>query len=110
MPTGTDRSGWRMNATVLFILVIAGALIVMLGTAYALDQRRMIVKAKSKASPGPVSRVLPWISYGILLMTVLFIIAAFALNEMIFANLAWSLIMLYIIVGVIYRIAKSRGI
>ena len=100
-----------MNNTALFILVITGALVLILGTAYAMDLRRKsTMKMEVKVPPGPMSRVVLWISYGILIMTVLFIIGAFTFNKMIFADLAWNFIFLYIIVGIIYRIARPRGL
>lgn len=100
-----------MNDTMLFIVVIAGALVLILGTAYAMDRRRKVItKTKPQLPPGLFSRIILWISYGVLLMTILFIIGAFALKEMIFANLAWNFIFLYIIVGIIYRIARPRGL
>lgn len=100
-----------MNDTVLFIVVITGALVLILGTAYAMDRRRKAtMQPGPKAPPGPFSRIILWISYGVLLMTILFIIGAFTLNEIIFANLAWNFIFLYIIVGLIYRIVRPRGL
>jgi hypothetical protein len=100
-----------MNDTVLFIVVITGALVLVLGTAYAMDRRRKsTMKAEVKVLPGPVSRIILWISYGVLVITVLFIIGAFAFNQIGFANLAWNFIFLYIIAGIIYRIARPRGL
>ncbi len=99
-----------MNDLALFIVVIAAALALVFGTAYALDQRRKAaMPAESKMPPGPFSRIILWISYGVLLMIVVFIIGAFAFNKIIFANLAWNFILLYIIAGIIYRITKPRG-
>ncbi len=99
-----------MSDTVLFIAVITAALALILGTAYAMDRRRKAaIQTESKMPPGPFSRILLWISYGVLLMTAVFIIGAFASNKIIFANLAWSFIFLYIIAGIIYRIARPRG-
>jgi hypothetical protein len=100
-----------MNDTVLFIIVIIGALVLILGTAYAMDRRRKAIsKTAHQVPPGPFSRIILWASYGVLLMTILFIIGAFALNEIFLANLAWNFIFLYIIVGIIYRIARPRGL
>jgi hypothetical protein len=98
-----------MNDTVLFILVLTSALVLILGTAYAMDRRRKVaMKAEAKTRP-PVPRFVLWIAYGSLVITVLFIIGAFAFREMIFALLAGSFILLYIIAGLIYRLSKPRG-
>ncbi len=99
-----------MKDTVLFIVVITFAFALILGVAYAMDQRRKPkTETETKVSPGPVSRIILWISYGILAMTILFVIGAFAFNEMIFTSLAWNFIFLYIIAGILYRIVRPRG-
>jgi len=99
-----------MNDTMLFIVVVSSALFLILGPAYLLDRRRKSTqKTQAQVSPGPVSRIVLWISYGILAITILLIVGAFALRVMLFANLAWSFLSLYIIAGIIYRIVRPRG-
>lgn len=99
-----------MNDTLLFMAVITGALGLILGTAYAMDQRRKsTMKSATKVPAGPISRIALWTSYIILALTILFIIGAFTFNEIIFATLARNFIFLYIIAGIIYRIARPRG-
>lgn len=99
-----------MNDTLLFIVVVSSALFLILGPAYLLDRRRKSTrKTESQVAPGPASRIVLWISYGILAITILLIVGAFALRVMLFANLAWSFLLLYIIAGIIYRIVRPRG-
>jgi len=99
-----------MNDTLLFIVVIGSALFLILGTASLMDRRRKSTqKTESQVSPGPASRIVLWISYGILAITILLVVGAFALRVMLFANLAWSFLLLYIIAGIIYRIVRPRG-
>ena len=100
-----------MNDTLLYFVVITGALVLILGSAYLLDQRR---KTKNKATSlvpvGPISSIILWVSYGILLVTILSIIGAFSFSEMAFVVIARNFLVLYIIIGIIYRIVKPRGI
>lgn len=99
-----------MNDTVLFITVIAGALILILGVAFLLDQRRKATNnTESKVPPGPISRLILWTSYVVLVITILFIIASFVFHEIVFATFARNFIFLYIIIGIVYRIVRPRG-
>lgn len=100
-----------MSDTVFIILVLIIAFGIVFGIAYLLDSSRKSVNiTDSDAPPGPVSRIVLWISYGLIVMTILFVIGAFALNQVFLASLARNSIFLYIIMGIIYRVMKPRGI
>ncbi|MFT3890527.1 MAG: hypothetical protein QM730_02745 [Anaerolineales bacterium] len=99
-----------MNDVMLFTVVIAGAFVLILGVSFLMDQRRKAVNKATAVPTGPVSRVILWISYVILALTILFVIGSFTANAPTFIFLARNFIFLYIIVGIIYRIVRPRGV
>ena len=100
-----------MSDSVFTILVLIAAFGIIFGVAYMLDSRKkQTSKTNSKISLGPISRIVLWISYGLILITILFLVGAFTFNQVFFAGLAKNFIYLYIIIGIVYRIIKPRGI
>jgi len=98
-----------MSDNLFIILVLIMAFGIVFGVAAMLNKRsKTLHKIESKPPSGPISKILLWISYGLLIIAVLFIIGTFAFNQEIYAGFAGSLVFLYIIVGVIYRIMKAR--
>jgi hypothetical protein len=83
---------------------------VVFGIAYVLDRRGRNLSKIPEQPVGPISRIVQWGLYGIIGMTILFIVGAFAFREMFFVKLAGNFIFLYIFVGIIYRIIRSKGI
>ncbi len=99
-----------MSDTIHFIVVITVALVLILGAAYAMDRRhKSTTKEKTQVPPGPVSRVVLWISYVILAVAFLCVVGAFVFQEMLFINLTSGFMAVYIIDGIIYRIVRPRG-
>jgi len=99
-----------MSNGAFIFLVLAVLLSMVFGASYALDRRRKGLTKSPETPIGPTSHVILWISYGVIVMTILFIVGAFALREMLFVKLAGNFIFLYIFIGVISRIIRPRGI
>jgi hypothetical protein len=99
-----------MNNGIFIFLVLAVLLSIVFGIAYTLDKRGKNLVKSPETPVGPISRIVRWSLYGIMGMTILFIIGAFALREMFFVKLAGNFIFLYIFIGIIYRIVRSKGI
>lgn len=93
-----------------FIPVLVVAAIVIFGVAYRMDQYSKKVSAKVQLPLGPISQLLLWISRGILVITILALIGSFALNEIVYAKLAWSFLLAYIISGFAFQISRRKGI
>jgi len=100
-----------MNDTIYIILVLLIAFGIIFSVAKILDNRKKsTLKIDSTRPLGSVSRLVRWLSYGIIAMAVLFVIGAFILKQVFFAVLARDLVYLYIFSGIVYRIIKPRGI
>jgi hypothetical protein len=99
-----------MNNGIFIFLVLAVLLSIVFGVAYALDRRGGSLVKSPEQPVGPISRIVGWSLYGVIGMTILFIVGAFALREMFFVKLAGDFIFLYIFIGIIYRIVRSKGI
>jgi len=98
-----------MSDNLFIILVLIIAFGVVFGVAAMLNKRsKSLNKIDLEPPSGLISKILLWISYGLLIIAVLFIIGAFVFSQEIYAGFAGSLVFLYIIVGVIYRIMKAR--
>jgi len=104
------HTGAKMNNGAFIFLVLTVLLSIVFGASYALDRRGKGLTKSPETPVGPISRIVLWISYGVIGMTILFIVGAFALREMFFVKLAGNFIFLYIFIGVIYRIIRPRGI
>ena len=100
-----------MSDIAYIILVLLIAFGVIFGVARIMDSRKISTsKTDSKTPLGPISRIVLWLSYGIIVMAALFIIGAFTLNQMALARLAGNFVYFYIFIGIIYRIIKPRGL
>ena len=99
-----------MSDTAYFILVLAGAAILIFGAAYAMDKNRKKASPKAPAALGPVSRSLLWLSGGILGMTILALAGSFLLNDIVYARVAGGLLLAYILFGLVFQLVRRRGI
>jgi predicted metal-binding membrane protein len=75
-----------------------------------MDKRRKGSSSKVQLPLGPVGRLLLWISRGILAITILALVGAFTLNEIVYARLAWNFLFVYIISGFVFQITRRKGI
>ena len=94
-----------MNDVAYFILVLVVASIVIFGVASFMDKRH---KPKVQAPLGNVSQIIQWLSRGMLALTVLAVLGSFTLNQVIYAQLAWSFLIAYILLGIAFQIARHR--
>ena len=97
-----------MSDSTYFILVLAVAAIVIFGAASWMDKSRKKANAKVQLPLGPVSQILLWISRGILVITILALIGSFLLNEIVYARLAGSLLIAYIISGFVFQLLHCK--
>lgn len=99
-----------MSDLLLVILVLAGAFGLIIGVAYALNKHSIKTQGDSAIpKPGPVSKVLLWITRALVIFMVLSIIGA-----IVFVSITWIwftavLLLLYIIVGILRRILLVSG-
>jgi hypothetical protein len=99
-----------MSDMAYFILVLIGATIIIFGAAYLMDKGRKKVNTKTPLQLGSVSRLLLWMSRGILVITVLALVGSFLVNEIFYAKLAGSFLLAYIISGFVFQISRRKGI
>jgi hypothetical protein len=99
-----------MNNGIFIFLVLVVLLSVVFGVAHALDRRGRNSSKVPEQPGGPISRVVRWGLYGIVCTIILSLVGAFAMREMFFVKLAGNLIFLYIFVGILHRVTKTKGI
>jgi len=99
-----------MSNTAYIITVLATALLVVFGVAYLLDKRGREAIPKLQPVLGIVSRLLLWVSRGVLIVTILVLAGSFILNEIAYARFAWNSLFAYIILGIVFQITRRSGI
>ena len=99
-----------MNNTAFILLVLVVLLGIVFGVAYLMDKRRRRFSNVQEIPAGPLSRTLLIVSYGVVAVTILWIVLAFVFREMIFVSLSWNFIFLYVVIGIFYRIIRPRGL
>jgi len=99
-----------MSDVMYFIIVLAIAAISIFGVAYLMDRRRREATSKLQLPLGRISKLLLWASRGILLITIFALVGSFILNEIVYAKLAWNLLLAYIVSGFAFQITRGKGI
>ena len=102
--------GTKMSDVMYFITVLAIAAISIFGVAYLMDRRRREATSKVQLPLGRISQLLLWVSRGILFITILALVGSFTLNEIVYAKLAWNLLLAYIVSGFAFQITRRKGI
>ena len=99
-----------MNDTAYIITVLVSALLVVFGVAYLLDKRGRKAIPKIQPALGVISRLLLWVSRGVLIVTILALVGSFVLNEIAYARFAWHSVLAYIVLGIVFQITRRSGI
>ena len=99
-----------MSDVMYFVTILAIAAILVFGIAYLMDKRRRETTSKMQPPLGKISKILLWASRGIFVITILALVGSFILNEIVYARLAWSLLIAYIISGFAFQITRRKGI
>jgi len=101
-----------MYDALLIVIVLIVGIGGLVGIAYTLDQRGKRLRGDGPKLPktGPIGRLLPWIAGGIVALTILSLIGAFAFRSLVLVRLTWVGLFVYIINGIIYRIVRRSGL
>lgn len=93
---------------IFFVIALIGGLI---GIAYYLDRRRKNAGPIGPALPeiGPVGRLLLWVGRILVVLMVLSIVGAFVFRSGMLFSITVGCLLLYIVVGVIYRVMRVTG-